>query len=37
LLEQVRTFVVTPNDEERVQMEIYPVAFPDGVREAAMA
>lgn len=36
LLEQVRTLVVTPDEEEWVQMEIYAVVFPEGVREAVV-
>jgi hypothetical protein len=34
LLEAIRTFVVTPGEEERVQMEIFRVVFPEAVREA---
>jgi hypothetical protein len=34
LLEAIRTFVVTPDEEELVQMEIFRVVFPEAVREA---
>jgi hypothetical protein len=33
LLETVRTLVVTPNEDERVQMQIYSVVYPEGVQQ----